>query len=170
MADDTEQSLLHRFLFPRLNRRYLLRLCAVAAAAYLFFGYVCIPCVIEGGSMRPTYGSFGVTFCWCPSFWFGQAQVGDIVAAKYFGRKMLLLKRVVALEGDVVEFRHGQLYVNGELREGLWATLGPCDWELPPRVVEPGNVYLVGDNRSMPMESHVFGQISAKRLMGKPIW
>ena len=170
MADDTEQSLLHRFLFPRLNRRYLLRLCAVAAAAYLFFGYVCIPCVIEGGSMKPTYSSFGVTFCWCPSLWFRQAQVGDIVAAKYFGRKVLLLKRVVALEGDVVEFRHGQLHVNGKLREGQWPTLGPCDWELPPRTVEPGNVYLVGDNRSMPMESHVFGQLSAKRLMGKPIW
>lgn len=171
MAEPSDiRDAVRRFFLPRISRWYLLRVCLVALAAWLFFGYICLPCVIRGGSMLPTYGTFGFTFCWCPSYWFHAPQVGDVVAASFFGRKMLLLKRVVAVEGETVEFRGGRLYVDGVLREGGWETLGPCDWELPPRLVEPGNVYLVGDNRSMPIDGHLFGQLSARRVMGKPLW
>jgi hypothetical protein len=31
-------------------------------------------------------------------------------------------------------------------------------------------VYVVGDNRSMPIENHHFGETSKSRVMGGPIW
>ena len=90
--------------------------------------------------------------------------------ARYAGRSVMLLKRVVALAGDTVEFREGTLLVNGKEPDAPWRALTECDWNLPPRTVEPGNVYLLGDNRAMPMEEHVFGQMSATRLEGIPLW
>ena len=120
--------------------------------------------------MEPTYGSIGFTFCWCPAFFFSKPKRGQVVIIKYIGRKMLLLKRVVALEGDTVEFRKGVLLVNGEPFKGGWQEKGPCDWQLEERTVEPGNVYVVGDNRSVDINEHIFGQVPASRVIGVPIW
>jgi len=81
----------------------------------------------------------------------------------------MLLKRVVALEGEQVEFIEGRLFVNGkEVAESY--VRYPCHWNLPPRLVEKGSVYVVGDNRDMPIEHHYFGQTSAKRIEGTPLW
>ena len=158
------------FLFPEFNRRYLVRLLCVAAGALIFFGLICRPCVIHGASMEPTYPSVGFTFCWRPSFWFRKPKRGDVVIVSFYGHKTLLLKRLVALEGDTVAFRKGVLLVNGQELEGDWEVKGPCDWELPERTVEPGNIYVVGDNRSMSINEHIFGQVSAKRIEGAPLW
>ena len=105
-----------------------------------------------------------------PAYWLSDPKIGDVVAVKYIGRRTMLLKRVVALAGDTVEFRHGTLMVNGKPLKENWKTLGPCNWELPPRKVDEGCVYVVGDNRSMDMNDQVFGQVPASRILGRPIW
>lgn len=85
------------------------------------------------------------------------------------GQKVMLLKRVVALENEGVEFRNGTLLINGKALEEPYVRL-PYDWTLPLRKVEPHSVYVVGDNRSGPMENHVFGQVSMTRILGSPLW
>lgn len=77
----------------------------------------------------------------------------------------MLLKRVVALQGETVEFRQGELYVNGKLLEEPYV-LYRSDWELPPRAIALGHVYVVGDNRGTPMAQHKFGEINMDRIVG----
>jgi signal peptidase I len=68
-----------------------------------------------------------------------------------------------------VEFKDGKLYVDGkELREPYIKY--PCKWNKAPLRVDTGCVYVVGDNRSVPIEEHQFGQIEMKRLAGSTIW
>jgi len=81
----------------------------------------------------------------------------------------MLLKRVVALEGEELEFRDGKLLVNGKELDEPYIKY-PCNWNLPPRQVQKGNVYIIGDNRSMPLNQHTFGQTSIKRIIGAPVW
>ncbi len=81
----------------------------------------------------------------------------------------MLLKRVVALEGERVEFRDGRLFVNGSEMDEPYVNY-PSDWNLPPRVVGRNSVYVVGDNRNVPMEGHLFGQTSIHRIIGGPLW
>ncbi|OPZ74051.1 MAG: hypothetical protein BWY82_00876 [Verrucomicrobia bacterium ADurb.Bin474] len=45
----------------------------------------------------------------------------------------------------------------------------PCDWNLESRVVDPGHFYVIGDNRSVALDQHVFGQVSRGRITGKII-
>lgn len=156
------------FIFSKLNRRFFIRLGIVILLAYFFFGYICIPVFVKGPSMEPTYGRVGFNFCWRPAYWLSQPKRGDIVVIK-FTNKILLLKRIIALAGDTVSFRNGKLYVNDNLVNELYVSK-PYDWNLPARKVKPGKIYVVGDNRRMPMVRHKFGQVSIKRLYGVPLW
>ena len=77
----------------------------------------------------------------------------------------MLLKRIVALPGDTVEFREGFLYRDGILIEEHYVQYR-SSWNLPPRIVEPGYVYVVGDNRGSVMARHRFGQVKRDRIVG----
>ena len=92
-----------------------------------------------------------------------------MVAVRLAGKSVMLLKRVVAIEDEVVEFRFGRLLIDGVEMDESYVRY-PCNWNLPPRRVEHGHIYVVGDNRSMPMHQHDFGQVSIERIMGGPIW
>jgi signal peptidase I len=160
---------LRAFLFPSPTPRFFFRVLVVAAATYVFFGLVCTPFLIRGKSMEPTYRDGGFNFIWKPKHWFTGPSRGDVVAVRLAGERVVYLKRVVALAGDRVAFRDGTLLVNGQPVDEPYVR-GPCPWNLPEREVEGGQVYVVGDNRAMPIEEHDFGQTSARRVVGGPLW
>jgi signal peptidase I len=81
----------------------------------------------------------------------------------------MLLKRVVAREGEQVEFLNGKLFVDDQEVKEPYVRF-PCNWNLPPRRIEKDCVYVVGDNRNMPIETHHFGQASKTRIIGVPLW
>jgi len=157
------------FFFPRITRRYLVRLLLVAVAAWFICRQVLIPVRIRGVSMEPTYRDGGINVCWRFRYALRDPRPGDLVAVRFSGRSIMMLKRVVAVAGDTAAFSNGVLYVNGEAANEPYVVY-PCNWNLPPRIVNPGNVYIVGDNRSVPMEEHNFGQTTTDRIMGAPIW
>jgi signal peptidase I len=158
-----------QFFLPSLTPKFLLRASLVTLFAYLFFGHLCIPIYIRGASMEPTYHDGGINFCWRMPFLFSGPKRYDVVAVRFAGSRVMLLKRVVALEGEQVEFRDGKLFVDGKQVRELYVRY-PCNWNLPPRQVEKDCVYVIGDNRNMPMENHYFGQTLRNRIVGVPIW
>jgi signal peptidase I len=160
---------LKNFFLPKMTTKYLVRVSIVAVLAYVIFGHLCIPARLSGSSMEPIYHDGGINFCWTPSYWFKSPKRGDAVMVRLAGKKIMFLKRIVALEGETVEFKDGKILINGkELNEPY--VRFECDWNLPPRKVETGNVYVVGDNRSMNIDNHIFGQTTVRRIAGKPLW
>ncbi len=164
-----KQSKLRQFLLPSLTPKYLIRVAVVALIAYLFFGQICTPFRIKGKSMEPTYHDGGFNFCWRLAYLFSEPKRHDVVLVRFAGSKVMLLKRVVALEGEQVEFREGKLFVDGNAIDESYITY-PCDWNLPPRQVERGHVYVVGDNRNVPIDTHDFGQTTKTRIRGTALW
>ncbi len=160
---------IRKFLFPSLTIRSLIRVLLVAISAYIFFGYICLPLRIKGSSMEPTYRNGSFNFCWRLAYIFSEPKRFDVVVVRFAGKKVTLLKRVVALEGERVEFRHGKLFVNGKQIDEPYVRY-PSDWNLQPRQVEENTAYVVGDNRSVPIENHHFGQTSIKRIIGVLLW
>ena len=148
-----------------MNKKRLLRIFCISLGAYLFFSYVLLPLRIEGRSMEPTYADGGFSFCWRLQYLFSEPKRGDVVAIRFAGRRVVLLKRVVALAGDTVEFKNGILLVNNRRVNEPYVRYN-SDWNLPPRKVAPGRVYVVGDNRGVPMGRHYFGQVSTRRILG----
>lgn len=160
---------IRQFFLPAVTARFVLRLLVVAAASYLIFSFVLIPFSVKGHSMAPTYRDGGINLCFRLTYLFSSPERHQVVIIRLAGKKVMLLKRIIALEGETVAFRKGKLLVNGSLVDEPYVRY-PSDWTLPPRVVDKGNVYVVGDNRSVPIEGHQFGQTSVNRLMGVPLW
>ena len=162
-------SAIRRFFFPELTAGFLIRMGMVALSAYLFFGYLCLPFRIQGASMEPAYRDGDFHFCWRGRYFFSEPKRYEVVAIRFSGTQVMLLKRIVALEGEEVEFRDGNLYVNGEEIEEPYVRYKQ-DWNLPPRRVDKGNVFVVGDNRGVAIENHYLGQTSRARIIGGPLW
>lgn len=160
---------LRAFLFPKLSAPYLIRLVATAVFAWLFFSLVLTPFFVRGKSMEPTFHDGAFNFILKQRYTFSPPERGDVVAIRLAGEKVFLLKRVIAVAGDSLVIKNGRLFINLKPVDEPYLN-GPCDWNLPPRKVEVGNIYVIGDNRSMPMEYHDFGQVSLGRVVGAPLW
>ena len=96
------------------------------------------------------------------------------VCAFYFNNK-LLLRRVIAREGDKVEIdEKGYVKVNGEfLEEDGYISehaLGQCDLDFP-FVVPAAQLFVMGDNRDYALDSRAtnFGCIAQDEIFGKPL-
>lgn len=82
----------------------------------------------------------------------------------------VLLKRVVAVEGDLVEVKDGRVHIDGreipEARISLEAGGGP---DLEPIRVPAGKVLLLGDNRGNSRDGRTFGFVDCERVLGRAI-
>ena len=104
---------------------------------------------------------------------FGWLDRGDIIVFRFPGESKLLIKRLVAVEGDRVKVTDGKLYVNGELSLiGLPEEPFTPQGDLPEYTdltVPEGLVYILGDNRSSSLDSTDFGPIDRKWIKGRAI-
>jgi signal peptidase I len=166
-GESATEALTH-FYIPRLDAAFLVRLVTIVIVGYLIFGFILTPAFIKGSSMEPTYFRVGFTFCWRGKYLFSEPARGDIVILR-ITKDISWLKRIIALPGDTVSIKNGILYLNGKPQKEDYVKK-PCDWNLPPRTIKPGHVYVIGDNRSMPMEHHKFGEVNMKRIRGGPLW
>ena len=115
--------------------------------------------------MAPTYGDGSFALCWRLQYFFTPPKRGDVVTVRFAGKNVMLLKRIVGLAGESVSFQNGQLYINQSPISEPYV-IHNSQWNLEERIVKPGHVYVVGDNRGSPMQRHKFGQVKSKRIMG----
>ena len=160
---------LSRFIFPRLTRGFFIRIAVLAVSTWLVGMFWLRPMVVDGESMEPTYAAHGFNVCVLTAYRSRPPARGDVVVLKYGGMRYMLLKRVLAFEGETVAFSNGVCVVDGRALDEPYLVKN-SGWNVPPRTVKPGNVYVMGDNRSVPFEVHVGGEIALARVAGRPLW
>ena len=83
--------------------------------------------------------------------------------------KKLLIKRVIGVEGDVMTISEGIVYRNGYPLEETYTLEGYTDGYVDNYVVPQGEVYVMGDNRSVSLDSRdpSVGTVNEDAIMGK---
>ena len=84
------------------------------------------------------------------------------------GNTEALIKRVVAVAGDTVQVKDKKLYVNGIIQDEPYINEDP-DYELTPKVVPVGMLLVLGDNRNHSFDSHVWGFLPEKNVIGRAV-
>lgn len=159
----------HKKEFRKVLKGTVISLLAVAAISVLVSVLFMPVLKVTGSSMEPTLTDNQYVICLNNK----KYKTGDVIAF-YYNNK-LLLKRVIAGPGDVVDISgDGTVYVNGNIISEPYITdksKGKCDIELPYQVPE-NKIFVMGDHRSESVDSRseVIGCISKKDIAGKVIF
>ena len=80
-----------------------------------------------------------------------------------------LVKRIIGLPGETVEYKNNTLYINGKEMEEPFINTNTDDFNLNELGYDkiPENYYfVVGDNRGSSLDSRMIGLINKKDLQG----
>jgi signal peptidase I len=166
----------------RLFTRGLIIIAIAAGAALLLRTWVVQPYYIPSASMEPTL--HGCDNCNDDhvlvdkiSYRAHGVRVQDIVVfSRPTGLQVpdkVLIKRVIALAGDKVMAKKGQIYVNGlAIKEPYLNKDKSCyarspDENFRARSVPDGAVFVMGDNRCNSTDSRDFGAIPTSTIVGR---
>jgi len=129
--------------------------------------------IVRGISMESTLHSGERLFVNKIGYRLGGPDRGDIAVlvdpAPVPGDGKYIVKRNIGIAGDTIEIRRGELYVNGERLIEPYADVAIASPDLGPITVEPGKVFVMGDNRrsGASKDSRSFGTVPAGDLLGK---
>lgn len=125
---------------------------AVLLAIFLNL-YILVFATVPSGSMSPTVPEGSLVIGSRLAYRSSSVQRGDVVFFRHpeLGRT-LLIKRVIAVEGDTFAITDGQVYLNGQPLDEAYIT-GQMQEDFPAVTVPEGKLILLGDNREHSTDS-----------------
>jgi signal peptidase I len=148
---------------------FMRTLVLAVVVALLLNNFVITVVTVEGASMEPTVYTEDRVLMQRVSRWFSLPSRGDIVVCHIpqLDEKDVI-KRVIGLPGETVEMRKGIVYIDGQPLEEPYLTGNVDNRDLDPVTVQEGYIYVLGDNRSISLDSSssLVGQIPADQILG----
>lgn len=94
---------------------------------------------------------------------------GDVISVRIPSGEFYV-KRIIATEGDIIDVRDGNVYVNHEMikepyiKGDTYPQEGTVRY---PLEVGKGQIFVMGDNRAESMDSRSFGVVGKRQIKGK---
>ena len=144
-------------------------------SALLVRAYVVQQFAVEGESMLNTLQNADRVLVNRLSYRLHDPRRGDVVVLQRFdgaSAERDLIKRVIGLPGETIEFRSCVAYVNGRpltepyIDAGVQARDG-CGNDQAPITVPANSVFVLGDHRGRSQDSRFFGPVKDSVLIGR---
>lgn len=141
-------------------------------SALIFCSLLVVNAMVPSTSMEATIRAGQQVLGWRPAYRIAKPARGDIVLFRHLSvTDELLVKRVVAIGGDVVEIRKGAVILNGEPLVEPYATTDNTQ-SAAPVTVPDGCCYVLGDNRRASNDSSQWSVpfVPISEMIAKVIW
>lgn len=144
---------------------------AVFALIYLFVAQFH---KVSGNSMVPTYHNGDFLITEKISYKFGDPRKGNVIVLKNpRDESQDFIKRIIALPGDTIKIENNSVFVNGEalnetyLPPGTPTHAGAFLTEGQTVKADPGQYFVLGDNRNHSSDSREWGAVTKKEIVGR---
>lgn len=134
----------------------------------LIKNFIVSPIRVNGTSMYPTLHDTDIMLLNKISYRFSNIERFDIIVLEY--EDEYLIKRVIGLPGEKIEYKNNKLYVNNKIIEENFDKQDIENFKLQEIGASkvPENFYfVVGDNRLNSKDSRRIGFISRNQIKGK---
>ena len=124
--------------------------------------FVVSPIRVNGASMDPTLNDKDIMLLDEISYRFSDIERFDIVVVKE--EDEYLIKRVIGLPGETVEYKNDKLYIDGKYVKEDFKHKETFDFST---TLGKDEYFIMGDNRTNSTDSSFFVPISRDKIMGK---
>ncbi|MBQ1467787.1 MAG: signal peptidase I [Solobacterium sp.] len=131
--------------------------------------FIVRPVQVQGSSMFPTLQPGSVGFSNTIGYRISGAERFDIVILRLDEPKEYLVKRLIGLPGETVEYKEGKLYINGTVTEEPFLAEGIVTNDIPAFTLKDNEYFCLGDNRPVSKDSRYYGPFKQSQVSGKGI-
>lgn len=143
----------------------------VIIVVLIIFTYVISIQQVIGKSMEPNFYQNDIVLISKLNYKIHDIKRKDVVVFEYNEYKNLI-KRVIGLPGDKIEYKNNTLYINDKAYKEDYINTKTDDFSLKDLEYNtiPDDMYLVlGDNRENSLDSRNFGLIKKEQVIGKVV-
>jgi signal peptidase I len=158
--------------------KFVLELLVIVSVTTYVFRNLAIPVKVDGDSMYPTLHNDDTGLINATHISETDIKRFDIIVLYSEQLDKRIVKRVIGLPGDTIEYIDDKLYINGEFYEEPYldkeymttakTTYNSTAFTKNFKVeVEVGKIFVLGDNRLRSKDSRVLGAFSYDDIVGK---
>lgn len=172
-----EDNLKDKIRIDKQIKEYAVSIVVAVIIALTLRSYVFARADVEGNSMVSTLHNRDVIFVEKLSLLTNSIKRGQIII---FNSKNangdIYVKRVIGIEGDQIEIKDGQVYLNGEILQEDYldpntkTATGTFLLNKGKYTVPKDHVFVLGDNRGNSLDSRILGPINIKEIKGHTIF
>lgn len=166
--------------FVQLVLEFLKSLITSLILVLLVTNFILKPIKVNGSSMFPTLNDQALGFSNILAYELFGLNRFDVVIVYVESMDEYLVKRVIALPNETIEFKQDILYINGTaVAEGF---INPAylqqiktptrnfTMDFGPVTLAENEVFLMGDNRPFSSDSRIFGSFKLDAILSKDIY
>ncbi|MBE6114348.1 MAG: signal peptidase I [Erysipelotrichaceae bacterium] len=153
-------------------------ICVCFLISYVVATFIFKPIKVDGSSMYPTIHHGDIGFSNIFSYSVGGVERFDIVVLYEESLNEYVIKRVIGLPNETIEYLDNQLYVDGVVVSEDFLDKDYCNEmsmlmndnftdNYGPVTLQENEYFVVGDNRPKSSDSRIFGPVTLEQIESK---
>lgn len=136
----------------------------IIIAVLIIRTFIVTPAIVDGASMDYTLEDGQLVFINKFVYNVKDVERFDIVVLNNEEDNDRIIKRIIGLPNEKIEYNNNQLYVNGKLVEQNYEVEQTEDFTV---VTKENEYFVLGDNRDVSKDSRMLGNFNKKDIVGR---
>lgn len=143
---------------------------SVTIITFILLKFIIMPCEVDGTSMYPTLHDEDRCYSFIVTRTFGIDRFDIcVISTQRDDKERLLVKRVIGMPGETVEYKDNKLYINGEYIQESFLSDSVITSDFKVTLADD-EYYCLGDNREVSKDSRYYGPFKGEQIKATNIF